>query len=487
MQKRWCSLLIPVLLAPSAQAADLSAESLSSLSSTGSSTLEVVRDASSLSSLPESSWKPLAGAPGSEAGSLDAVKRVPGSTGQRIRYTTTNEKGEKVAVTGAFYKHRRAKGLIALAPGTRGLGDQCAPSAGSSMLVRIEDGTVNINYEAPLVQKLLDAGYSVVVTDYIGLGTDGLHTYLNRVDQGHALIDAARAVAKPNQKVGFWGYSQGGGAAAAAAELVADYAPELNVMGTFSGAPPADPLGVLEQGTAPMLTAVAGFAAASYSESYPEFGEALQEHLTDEGKVWLEGLKTSCVVDASLSAPADPSTLFTAGNSFAEVVHSDERLAKYLELNKMGTVAPSAPIMVLTNADDDLVPEPQATQLAEDYCAVGAQVEYRRVVVPGSPTQPLSSGRLQLTPRVPGSGHAAPLLLQADNAIAWMDDRFAEQPMKRVCPSDHPAYEVVEGLDAVEITALVLGILGMLGILGGAAWWVYTGSGPLSSLPSLPF
>ena len=68
-----------------------------------------------------------------------------------------------------------------------------------------------------------------------------------------------------------------------------------------------------------------------------------------------------------------------------------------------------------------------------------------------------------------------------------MDDRFAEQPMKRVCPSDHPAYEVVEGLDAVEITALVLGILGMLGILGGAAWWVYTGSGPLSSLPSLPF
>ncbi|MDK6261066.1 lipase family protein, partial [Corynebacterium frankenforstense] len=70
----------------------------------------------------------------------------------------------------------------------------------------------------------------------------------------------------------------------------------------------------------------------------------------------------------------------------------------------MGTVAPSAPIMVMTNADDDLVPEPQATQLAEDYCAVGAQVEYRRVVVPGSPTQPLSSGRLQFTPHVPGSG-----------------------------------------------------------------------------------
>lgn len=467
MRKRWCVLLIPVLLAPYARAEDLSAESLSSLSSVGSSTVEVVRDASSLSSLPEASSKPLDG------GSLDAVKRVPGSNGQRIRYTSTNEQGETVAVTGAFYKHRRPKGVIAIAPGTRGLGDQCAPSAGSSMLVRIQDRTVNVNYEAPLVQMLVDAGYSVVVTDYPS------NTYLNRVDQGHALIDAARAVAKPNQKIGFWGYSQGGGAAAAAAELVADYAPELNVVGTFSGAPPADPLAVLEQGTAPMLTAVAGFAAASFSESYPEFGEALQEHLTDHGKIWLEGLKDSCVIDASQSSPTDFSTLFTSGESFAEVVHSDERLAKYLRLNKVGTVAPSAPIMVLTNADDDLVPEPQATQLAKDYCAVGAQVEYRRVVVPGSPTQPLSSGRVEITPRFPGSGHAAPLLLQTENAIAWMDDRFAEQPMKQVCPSDHPAYEVVEGLNAVEITALVLGIF-------AAAWWVYTGSGPLPSLPSLP-
>ena len=65
-----------------------------------------------------------------------------------------------------------------------------------------------------MVQMLLDDGYRVVVTDYMGLGTDGLHTYLNRVDQGHALIDAARATAKPHEKVAFWGYSQGGGAAA---------------------------------------------------------------------------------------------------------------------------------------------------------------------------------------------------------------------------------------------------------------------------------
>ena len=416
--------------------------------------------------MPELSSQVLDGVAGEVIGELDAEKRVPGSTGRRIRYTSTNERGEKVPVTGAFYKKRFAKGVIALAPGTRGLGDQCAPSAGASMLLRIEDGTINVNYEAPIVQMLLDEGYSVVVTDYIGLGTEGLHTYLNRVDQGHALIDAARAVAKPGEKVGFWGYSQGGGAAAAAAELVDDYAPELNVMGTFSGAPPADPLAVLEQGTTALLTPVAGFAAASYMESYPEYREAMNEHLTDDGKEWLEGLKTSCVVDASRNAPADFSSLFVSGETFAEVVHSDERLSKYLELNKVGKVAPSAPIMVMTNPDDDLVPEPQATQLATDYCALGADVEYRRAIVPGSSV---------LTNRAPGSGHAAPLLLQTEHVIDWMDDRFAAKPMKRVCPSDYPDYEVVEGLNAVEITALVIA-------LGALAWWVYTGSGP-----SLPF
>lgn len=460
VRKYWSVLAVPLLLAPYAQAEDLSAESLSSLSSVGSSTSKVVRDASSLSSMPELSSQTLDGDAGEVVGELDDIQRVPGSNGKRIRYTSTNERGEKVPVTGAFYKRHFAKGVIALAPGTRGLGDQCAPSAGASMLLRIQDGTINVNYEAPIVQLLLDEGYSVVVTDYIGLGTEGLHTYLNRVDQGHALIDAARAVAKPGEKVGFWGYSQGGGAAAAAAELVDDYAPELNVMGTFSGAPPADPLAVLEQGTTALLTPVAGFAAASYMESYPEYREAMNEHLTDFGKEWLEGLKTSCVIDAS---PVDFSSLFNSGESFAEVVQSDERLGKYLELNKMGKVAPSAPIMVMTNPDDDLVPEPQATQLATDYCALGADVEYRRAIVPGSSV---------LTARVPGSGHAAPLLLQAENAIDWMDRRFAGKPMKRVCPSEHPEYKVWEGL------ALVLS-------LAALAWWLYTGS--LPSLPSLPF
>lgn len=465
-------LSLQLAICPPAGAEDLSAESLSSLSSIGSSTLDVLDDASSLSSVRDLSSTSLAGAPGDRAGQLVDTKRVAGSEGRRIRYTSTNEAGELIPVTGAFYKVRRPKGLVALAPGTRGLGDQCAPSAGHSMVSSIgRDRTINVNYEAPMVRMLNDAGYSVVVTDYIGLGTEGLHTYLNRIDQGHALIDAARATATPNQKVAFWGYSQGGGAAAAAAELVDEYAPELNVVATFAGAPPADPLATLEQGNPWLLQAVAGFAAASYYETYPEYRDALDEYLTPAGHAWLDGLKTSCIIDAAGAQPAGP--LFKSGLTHAQIARDDERIRKYLDHNKLGLHPVSTPILVLTNKDDDIVPEPQATQLAADYCALGSPVEYRRVVIPGSPTQPLSSGASKqssvLTARAPSSGHGAPLVLQTGNVIEWLDERMAGTPMKQVCPADYPDYQVVEGLNAVEVAAVVVATLAALGVLAAAA------------------
>lgn len=467
-------LSLQLAVSPPAGADDLSAESLSSLSSIGSSTLDVLDDASSLSSVRDLSSTSLAGAPGDRAGQLVDTKRVAGSDGVRIRYTSTNDAGELVPVTGAFYKVRRAKGLVALAPGTRGLGDQCAPSAGHSMVSSIgRDRTINVNYEAPMVRMLTDAGYSVVVTDYIGLGTDGLHTYLNRIDQGHALIDAARATAKPNQKIAFWGYSQGGGAAAAAAELVDEYAPELNVVGTFAGAPPADPFAVLEQGNPWLMAPVSGFAAASYAETYPEFDEALKQYLTPGGKRWLDYLKTACIIEASNAPIGDYAPFFTEGRTLADIARDDERIRKYLDHNKLGVNPVTSPILVLTNADDDLVPEPQATQLAADYCALGSPVEYRRVVIPGSPTQPLSSGSSKhssvLTAKVPTSGHGAPLVLETGHVIEWLDERMAGTPMKQVCPADYPQYQVVEGLNAVEVAAVVVATLAGLGLLVAAA------------------
>lgn len=482
-----CALAAAAVPAPPAAAAesapvDASSEAASSLSSFGSSAAAVGLRAGS--SLPDLSSEKPAAAEGDAPGEIGGTTRVPGSTGKRISYTSTNEAGEVVSVTGALYDTKNAKGLIALAPGTRGMGDHCAPSAAVGMMSSLEGSSVNVNYETPVVRILTRAGYRVVVTDYIGLGSEGTHTYLNRVDQGHALIDAARAVAKPGEKVGFWGYSQGGGAAAAAAELVAEYAPELNVVGTFSGAPPADPIAVLETATAGLIDVVAGFAAASYSATYPEFRDALDEALNDEGRRMLTGLTEACVIDGG-RVTTKPFPEYTKdGRTLAQIARSDERIMAVLEHNKLGKVPVSAPIMVMTNPDDDLVPEPQATQLAADYCALGAPAEYRRVRVPGTNSMPLSTrgkgSSALFVSQIPGAGHATPLILQTKNAAAWMDDRFAGKTFEPKCPGSHEellledAASLPTNLNAIEVTAIVLGTLALLvGAVGAAGAAAY--------------
>lgn len=471
---------------------DASSEALSSLAEFGSSTIGAL--ATSGARLADTSSQRPSPAAASTPGVLGESTKVPGTSRvQRISYTTTKEDGRVVSTTGALYDTPNAKGLIALAPGTRGMGNQCAPSAPAGLNLAITNGSINVNYETPVVRELNKAGYRVVVIDYIGLGSEGTHTYLNRVEQGHALIDAARATAKPGEKVGFWGYSQGGGAAAAAAELVADYAPDLNVVATFSGAPPADPIAVLEQAPPGITDVVASFAAVSFSDSYPEFAEALNEVLTSEGRAVMNALGEACILDGKRALPKPFKDYTTDGRTLAQIAREDDRILKYLNHNKLGKVAPTSPIMVLTNPDDDLVPEPQATQLARDYCALDAPVEYRKVLVPGTASMPLYTreglSSALIVSNTPVAGHATPLLLETRHAVQWMNARFAGEAFTPTCPGE-TGTTILDGeetndgdpnsgidvqvdvrLNQVEIAAIVLGTLTAitgLAAIGGA-------------------
>ena len=82
------------------------------------------------------------------------------------------------------------------------------------------------------------------MTDYIGLGPVGeLHPYLSKTAEGHAVIDAVRAVRRLPANAGKrWlaiGHSQGGHGAIAAAELAHGHAPEFKLVGTVALAPGA--------------------------------------------------------------------------------------------------------------------------------------------------------------------------------------------------------------------------------------------------------
>nr|WP_246461987.1 lipase family protein [Nocardia transvalensis] len=88
----------------------------------------------------------------------------------------------------------------------------------------------------------LAAGFVVAATDYEGLGTTEPHPYLDGEAIADDIIDIVRAVhemdvAVDNRTV-IAGFSQGGHGSLFAAALCTAYAPELDLLGTVSLAPP---------------------------------------------------------------------------------------------------------------------------------------------------------------------------------------------------------------------------------------------------------
>ncbi|MGH3359499.1 MAG: lipase family protein, partial [Nocardioidaceae bacterium] len=176
---------------------------------------------------------------------LDPAKLIEADAHvRRVMYKSTDAHGDPIAVTGTVLVPEHdwigdgERPLIGYAAGTQGLGDQCAPSR------QLAAGS---EYEGAFLEGLLTRGYAVALTDYEALGTEGVHTYMARASQGHAVLDAVRAARNlgldgvpADGPVALSGYSQGGGASAAAAELAADYAPDLGVDAAYAGAVPAD-------------------------------------------------------------------------------------------------------------------------------------------------------------------------------------------------------------------------------------------------------
>ena len=431
--------------------------------------------------------------PAAHASSLDPLSSVAevGSSAIKsafrpapkvMRYDTTTESGTRAPVTATLYDRADAKGLVVIAPGTRGMADHCAPSKNTSLMSSDSGPSFSVDYERPMAHMLVDAGYRVIVTDYVGLGTPGTHTYLNRVDQGHAVIDAARYAAHDGEKVAFWGYSQGGGASAAAAELVADYAPELNVVAAFVGAPPADPLAVLEQSRGPLISPVAGFAAVSYSSTYPDFRQALYAELNEEGVATLDALSKACILDATRIAPKPFNAYTKRGVNLAELAHDNPVLRARLDQNKLGRVPTTVPTLVLTNPDDDLVPAPQAVQLARDYCALGSPVEYRSVGIPGTRSMPLTSSLSSTTPftNFAGAGHALPIALETANVISWLDARFDPNAPTFTPNCNIPDDTSINVAANYQYTgpiadAVLFGIVSVLAAVGLGTWLVGSG------------
>lgn len=353
---------------------------------------------------------------------------LPGHA-RKILYTSTTVHGDVVPVSGFVIEPARpwqGQGptpTVVFGLSTRGSGDACAPSRGPLMLGEIDPDSraLDVNYERHTYHAASMMGMRVVVSDLIGLGTPGAHTYVLHEEEAHALLDAARAVVPEGHPIGFWGYSQGGGASAAAAEFAQSYAPELNVKGTYTGGPPADLVATLRGVDNSAILAVLGYALAGMTERYPHLQPVADEKLNERGQYFVQTTENSCLIDGTLRwGLRDSRTLTTTGQTLSDALLSADEVLEVLDSQKLGRRAPHAPILVATGGSDDIVPSEQVVQLARDYCTKGAPVFFHSDNLP------------PLGPRL-GIDHTVPMLLQNYPSLRWLVDRFNNVPTGSNC------------------------------------------------------
>ncbi|MCR8900011.1 lipase family protein [Gordonia sp. GONU] len=327
---------------------------------------------------------------------IPLLLQIPGAPGQwpgtarKVMYTSTYQDGTPAAVTGTVVEPTapwRGKGprpTVVVGPGTIGQGDQCAASKMMSLPVSIDISkpSIGVNYTAPEMYYMLLNGVRVFVTDYIGMGTPGIHTYVNRSETGHAMLDGARAAlrasgAPADAPVGFAGYSQGGGAAASAAELAATYAPELNVRASYAGAPPADLEKVIPAIDGSTIAGAIGFAINGLTQRYPEVADVVHRETNASGKAALKQISTSCIGDIIPAYGFQRTQNWTrTGETLSAVIARSPGVQKVVGEQRIGRLKPNAPVFLEGGLHDDVIPYGQVAQLAADWRAQGADVRF---------------------------------------------------------------------------------------------------------------
>ncbi|QIK77325.1 lipase [Nocardioides piscis] len=310
---------------------------------------------------------------------LDATSLVRNST--RVLYKTTNRAGRAIAVSGSVLVPNApwigpgTRPVIGYAAGTQGMADRCAPSRMYSE---------GLEYEAIGIEPLLARGYAVAITDYEGLGTAGIHTYMDRVSQGRAVLDIVRAAQRlgvgisATSPVGLQGYSQGGGAAAAAVELASTYAPELRLKGAVVGAVPADLAAVAKNLDGSLFSAFGFFALRGLADSYDM---DFSPYLNAAGVKAMTDVEQDCVFDLFSNAFVKSETLTANGQPISSFL-TLEPIRSMVEAQRIGKIKPQVPVLVNHSALDDTIPYAQGKAMAKSWCGKGANVRFRTNLAP---------------------------------------------------------------------------------------------------------
>ena len=329
-----------------------------------------------------------------------------GTIGRTILYWSLSATGKPIPVSGVVIAPANGTtatpDVIAWAHGTVGMGDQCAPSKAFAA------GTAPELAFAPLVTQ---TNAVLVATDYEGLGTAGDPAYLVGRSEGHGVLDAARAVQQLNvgatsaSPILLWGHSQGGGAAAWAAELAPKYAPELKIVGAMLGAPAGElTFGNLSKATDASQIGYALAAIAGLKAAYPELN--VDDVLNAKGQELLAKVVAACDA-APVVAGVSGADLVTPGSATAP--GWADRIAE----NNPAQTAPSVPLFIYHGDVDTTVPVEVSAAMQTKYCKRGV-ISQRKVY--------------------PGRGHVDVIPAALTDLLAFATTRWSGAPPTNSCP-----------------------------------------------------
>lgn len=321
----------------------------------------------------------------------------------KITYVTTTPRGDTVPATGIIVRPagEPPEGgfpVVAWAHGTTGVGDECAPS---------KQPVFNIMG----LQQLIDAGYALVATDYLGLGTQGQHPYLVGVAAATSVIDIVRSAQGPDgidagDKVVAWGYSQGGHAVLFVREIIGEYAPEMELLGIAATAPLVDTGGFLGRA----LTEHSHFpftaeAIATWEIVYEDvdLSEIVPADLVE--KYRLASQACSFALD-EVDVP-DPSTLFR------QDPQNVEAWAKIVDDNTVVPADQDIPMYVVHGELDELIDIEPTRTFVERLCEAGEAVVFDDE---------------------PALTHGTAVLFASEPLLQWLDARLRGEPAPTNCP-----------------------------------------------------
>ena len=356
---------------------------------------------------------PIPSAPGTLVRMEPLGVAVPGGTGFRILYVSQRPDGEPAVSGGMLFIPSSpvpadGRPVVAWAHGTLGMGDACTPSRSTNPLQDTDNW----------LGEMMDLGWVVVSTDYVGMGTPGPNLYLVAQAEARDVVNAVRAArnvpeAHAGKRFVAWGHSQGGHSSLWTGHLARTLAPELELIAVAAAAPAAElNLIIGAQWTTPVGWVIGPEVEQSWPVVYPDL--PLEGVITARGIANSERLANECIVAAGIEGLARTDL---GQDYFTADPVANAAWARAGREQTPPPLPPDMPVLIAQSTADAVVLAWPNGVLQDSWCDAGSALSM------------LWLGKVN---------HQDTAMVAGPQVVSWIADRFAGRPVGRTCDVPPP-------------------------------------------------